>query len=243
MTASIAQRSPFFSATSHHEVVEQLGWFVFGAAGAFAVPFVFADRLDLNANLYYLLYFTAVVLFLAAYLKATHVEARAILTRRWVWSAAIGLPVAAFVVANVLREDATARPEGLAFAWALFWRGLVYGAVDALLLSGFPAVVAWSVLGRQLRGARRVTAFVVLSLVLTVGITATYHWGYGQYRDHGVGSKGIGGPEIGNTVMSLPTVATVNPLGSVIAHVAMHVGAVSHAYETDVFLPPQAAAD
>ena len=33
--------------------------------------------------------------------------------------------------------------------------------------------------------------------------------------------------------------ATANPIGSVVAHAAMHTTAVAHSYETDVFLPPE----
>ena len=36
----------------------------------------------------------------------------------------------------------------------------------------------------------------------------------------------------------LPTLVTLNPLGAPIAHVGLHVSAVLHSYETDVFLPP-----
>jgi hypothetical protein len=39
-------------------------------------------------------------------------------------------------------------------------------------------------------------------------------------------------------VWSVPTLVIVNPIGTPITHAAMHVTAVLHAYETDVFLPP-----
>jgi hypothetical protein len=39
-------------------------------------------------------------------------------------------------------------------------------------------------------------------------------------------------------VWSVPTLATLNPIGAPIAHAAMHVTAVLHAYDTQVFLPP-----
>jgi hypothetical protein len=70
-------------------------------------------------------------------------------------------------------------------------------------------------------------------LPLVVALTATYHLGYPQYRD-----DGIGRPETGNVIISIPTFATANPLGSVVAHVAQHVTAVTHAYESRIFNPP-----
>lgn len=66
-----------------------------------------------------------------------------------------------------------------------------------------------------------------------VTITAVYHLGYEQYREDGVGA-----PETGNTIISMPMLLTANPLGSVAAHASMHVAAVAHAYETEVRLPP-----
>jgi hypothetical protein len=32
--------------------------------------------------------------------------------------------------------------------------------------------------------------------------------------------------------------ATANPVGSIAAHISMHVTAVTHSYETTIFLPP-----
>ena len=78
----------------------------------------------------------------------------------------------------------------------------------------------------------------VLTLALVLVITATYHLGYEQFRE-----DGIGPPETGNTIISIPALLTTNPLGSVIAHTSMHVAADIHAYETDTYLPPQTEAD
>ena len=49
----------------------------------------------------------------------------------------------------------------------------------------------------------------------------------------------MGQPEVGNTLISVPALLTTNPAGSVVAHAAMHTTAVTHSYETDVYLPPQ----
>ena len=44
---------------------------------------------------------------------------------------------------------------------------------------------------------------------------------------------------MGNTVISIPMLVTMNPAGSVLAHASMHIVAVQHAYETKVLLPPK----
>ena len=76
------------------------------------------------------------------------------------------------------------------------------------------------------------------SLALVMVITASYHLGYDRYRDDGVGK-----PETGNVLMSVPMLLTANPIGSVADHSAMHVAAVIHEYEGDTRLPPHANAD
>jgi len=217
----------------------QVAWFSTGALVAFLLPFVFSSILDLNHDAYYAVHFAGTIAFLALYVSATGADAAGLLRQNWRWSLAIGVVAAAFVVFNVVsREDSTPHPEGLYFAFEIAWRGVIYGVIDALLLTAFPALVAITLLeGRVATMARR-GLFAGLALVMTLAITATYHLGYEQFREDGVGA-----PEIGNTIISVPALATMNPLGSIVAHASMHVAAVTHAYETDVFLPPQTDAE
>lgn len=76
--------------------------------------------------------------------------------------------------------------------------------------------------------------YIALAVPLIMVITATYHLGYPPIRHDGLQK-----PEIGNTIISIPMLATMNPIGSMAAHVSMHVTAVTHSYETRNFLPPQ----
>ena len=127
-----------------------------------------------------------------------------------------------------------ARPHGAYFAFEILWRGVGYGMVDTLLLTAFPCVVAYSILHGKIHGFAGRTRYIALSIPLIMLITATYHLGYPQYRQDGVAK-----PETGNTIMSIPMLATANPIGSMAAHVSMHVSSVAHSYETKIFLPPQ----
>jgi len=215
----------------------QLAWFGSGTVLGFLVPFLFTSVLDLHHDLYYALYFAIALAFLGAYVRATRLDVAAFFRRSWRWSLALGVPVGAFVVANVLSRDSTPGPEGLYAAFEVVWRGAVYGAVDALLLTAFPGAVALTLVGGRLKGAGKRIAFAALALILSLVITGAYHLGYEQFRD-----DGIGAPETGNSIMSVPLLATGNPLGSIAAHASMHVAADIHSYETDVFLPPQTEA-
>jgi hypothetical protein len=216
-------------------VVRQGAWFVFGSVMAFGIPYVGVSVLDLQHDLYYGAYFAITLAMLATYVRTEQVDLRALFTRNWVWSLAVGVPVAAFVMWNVVRtDDATARPHGAYFVFEILWRGVGYGTIDALLLTVFPCIVAYTVMHGRLTTVLRRARYVALALPMVLVITAVYHLGYPQYRQDGVAK-----PEVGNTLISIPMLATANPIGSIGAHISMHVTAVTHSYETTIFLPPQ----
>ena len=212
-------------------------WFAFAAGVAFAVPFLGVSVLDLQHDLFYLLYFAATACVLLGYVRAEHVDVRRIAGHAWPWSLGLGVVVGIAEIVNVLGRDATDRPDGAYFAFEILWRGVTYGAVDALLLSVLPGLVAYGIFRGRVGGIVGKLRFTALALPLVLLITATYHLGYPQYREDGVGQ-----PEIGNTIISVPMFATANPIGAVAAHATMHTTAVVHSYETDVFLPPETEA-
>src|SRR5205085_7243727 len=113
------------------------------------------------------------------------------------------------------------------------WRGLAYGTVDALALFVFPAAVAYLLMNGDRTGTRRKLAFAGLTLVLSFGITATYHLGYAQFR-----GDDLVKPELGAVFANVPAMLTGNPAGAVLAHDVFHLTANTHAYRSGVFLPP-----
>jgi hypothetical protein len=132
-------------------------------------------------------------------------------------------------------EDGTTHPGGIEFIAALFWRGIVYGAADGLLLSAFPILLVFAALRgtRVRRRAGGLVAVGAVAMVASLAMTAVYHAGYSDFR-----SDKLRKPVTGDLVWSVPTLATLNPIGAPIAHVGLHVGAVVHSYDTDLFLPP-----
>lgn len=216
------------------DVVRQLAWFAAVCVVAFLVPYLGVSVLDLQHDLVYLGYFAATIALVAAYVQVEQVDMAAIFRRRWGWSLGVGVVLAAFLVFNVVNtEDATARPHGAYFVFELLWRGVGYGAIDTLLLTVFPCFVAFKLLHGRVDGLKGKVRLTALMLPLVLVITATYHWGYPQYRQ-----DGLSRPETGNVLISIPTFATANPIGSVVAHVSQHVAAVTHAYESEIFNPP-----
>ena len=216
----------------------QLRWYAAAAVVGFGVPFVGSSVLELQHDVYLGLYFAAVLALLAAYVVATGLDVRATVRRQWKLGVALGLVFGIALVRNVLAEDATPRPDGAYYVFELIWRGGMYGAVDALLLTVLPCLVVYRALGGRLATWRRRIAYFAASLALIVTITAVYHLGYEQYRHDGVGA-----PETGNTLISMPMLLSTNPIGSIADHMAMHISAVARTYETEVRLPPPATAD
>jgi hypothetical protein len=216
------------------EAVRQLVWFAAVCGVSFLVPYLGVSVLDLQHDVFYLVYFAVTIGLIATYVRVEGVEVAEIFRQRRRWSLGAGVVVAAFLVLNVFNtSDATARPHGAYFVFELLWRGVGYGVVDTLLLTILPCFVAYELLHGHVTGLAGKVRFTALALPLVVVVTAAYHSGYPQYRQ-----DGLSRPETGNVLISIPTFATVNPAGSVLAHVSQHVAAVTHAYESRIFDPP-----
>lgn len=219
-----------------HAVPGQAWWLLAGLVLAFGVPFVFADVVSLQRDVYYALYVAGVFTFVGLWARKTQQPVRAFVTRRWRWAVLLGVVAGALLTFTVLREPATPHPDGLAFAGAILWRGVVYGAADGLLLSAFPILAVFGLFAAKPLRDRSKTAVAgigALAMVVSLLFTAVYHTGYSEFR----GGK-VARPLTGDVIWSVPTLVTMSPLGTPIAHVATHVTAVVHSYDTDLFLPP-----
>jgi hypothetical protein len=203
---------------------------------AFLVPFVVADALGLQRDLYYAVYVAAVMGLFVGWARDTRQPLGAMVARHWQWALGLGLLFAGVSVFIALgAEGSTPHPGGLTFASAIFWRGLIYGAADGLLLSAFPILLVFAAL-RDSRLRRRTGGLVAVgavAMVASLAMTAVYHLGYSDFR-----SSKVRKPVTGDLVWSVPTLATLNPIGAPIAHMGLHVSAVVHNYNTTLFLPP-----
>lgn len=214
-------------------VARHLLWFGVVCVAAFLIPYLGVSVLDLQHDLFYLVYFAVTITVVGAYVRIEQVNVASIFGRRR-RSLGVGVVLAGFLVFNVFNtSDATPRPHGAYFVFELLWRGVGYGLIDTLLLTIFPCFVASKLLRGHVDGLKGKLRLTALMLPLVIVVTATYHLGYPQYRH-----DGLGRPETGNVLISIPTFATANPVGSVVAHVSQHVAAVTHAYESRIFNPP-----
>jgi hypothetical protein len=211
-------------------------WLARGFVLAFAMPFLFADLLEINRDVFYGLYALVVFGLIGLWARSTGYDLVAAIKRRWLWAVGLGAVFAGVMALMVVRtEDATTRPEGLKLIGAVFWRGVVYGATDGLLLSVFPILVVFAAFAGSRLNDRFSGKLVIgaAAMIASLAMTAVYHAGYSDFR-----SSKIGKPLTGDALWSIPTLVTLNPLGAPIAHVGLHVSAVLHSYDTDTFLPP-----
>jgi cobalamin synthase len=219
--------------------IRQAIWLAGGLVLAFLIPFVFADRLEINRDVYYGIYGAAAISFVAVWAWSTGIPLARLASRRPWLTLALALASSAILVGIVYQSDtATPHPAGLEFAAAIAWRGVFYGAVDGLLLSVFPVLAVFAAFeGRRLRGRGGTVVVALTALVASLAMTAVYHAGYSDFR----GEK-IRKPIVGDVVWSAPTLLTLNPIGAPVAHVSLHTAAVVHSYDTETFLPPHAVA-
>jgi hypothetical protein len=216
------------------QAVRHLSWFAVVCVVAFLVPYLGVSVLALQHDVFYLVYVAITLALIVSYVRVEQVAVAEVFRDRWRWSLGIGVVMAAFLVFNVYNtSDATARPHGLYFTFELLWRGLGYGLIDTLLLTVLPCLVACTLLHGKVGGLRGKLRFTGLALPLVMIVTATYHLGYPQYRQ-----DGLSRPETGNVLISIPTFATANPVGSFVAHASQHIAAVTHASESRIFNPP-----
>jgi hypothetical protein len=235
MSTHVVQRAGFATRTPT-AVWNQVRWFGGGLVLAFAVPFVFADVLDLPRDVYYGIYTTSVVGFFILWAHATRQPLPEMFKRRWRVSLVLGAVFAGLLALLVLQtEETTSRPDGLELVGAVVWRGIVYGLTDGLLLSVFPILAVYAAFAgtkRPVHHAGRLI-LVLAALAASLTMTAVYHVGYSDFR-----SEKVRAPLAGDVVWSVPTLLTLNPIGAPIAHAGLHTSAVLHSYETDTFLPP-----
>ena len=212
-----------------------LGWVVAAALLGFAVSAVFSGLLRLPRNIYLIPYIAIISLFLYAYAKWSGLAIGDLIRHHWVWGLIGGVLFATFTVNNVLSQPASPRAEGFSFIFNLLWSGVMYGLIDALLLSVLPVLATWQAFnllnwtanwpGRILVG--------LLAVLASLFVTAAYHLGYPEYR-----GAGLFGPVIGNTSMTLAYLLTNNPIAAILSHIAMHIAGVLHGPASVVQLPP-----
>ena len=212
-----------------------LAWIVAAALLGFAISFIFAGVLRLPRSLYLVPYIAFSSLFIYIFVRWYGFSIGELIRRNWVWGAVGAILLAVFTIKNILSQPASPRSDGFSLAFDLLWSGVIYGLMDALLLSVLPVLAAWqafTLLNWTAHWPGKI--FVgVLAVFASLFVTIAYHLGYPEYR-----GAGLFGPAFGNTAMTLGYLITNNPLAAILSHIAMHIAGVLHGPASVIQLPP-----
>ena len=212
-----------------------LAWIVAAALLGFAISFIFAGVLRLPRSLYLVPYIAFSSLFIYIFVRWYGFSIGELIRRNWVWGAVGAILLAVFTIKNILSQPASPRSDGFSLAFDLLWSGVIYGLMDALLLSVLPVLATWqafTLLNWTAHWPGKI--FVgVIAVFASLFVTIASHLGYPEYR-----GAGLFGPAFGNTAMTLGYLITNNPLAAILSHIAMHIAGVLHGPASVIQLPP-----
>jgi hypothetical protein len=204
---------------------------------AFLTPYLLADTLEIQRDVYYALYGGIAITFAWAWGRATEQSWYQMIARRWRLTLLLAVIGGAVLIPAAMRaEDAGERADGFALVGQLLWRGAFYGAVDGFVLAALPILIVYATFDHarfSTRSLAQKAGIVGAAFAATLAMTTVYHLGYSDFR-----SEKVTKPLIGNPLWSIPTLATANPIGAPIAHATLHVTAVLRNEDSDTFLPP-----
>lgn len=211
-------------------------WVAAAALLGFATTVVFAGWLHLPRRIFLVPYVALVSLFFYAFLRWSNTSIPDLLRHKWIWGLVAAVPLGLFTVNNILSQPASPRSEGLLLIFDLLWIGVVYGLMDALLLSVLPVLATWkafTILGWTAHWWGKLLVSVV-AILLSLAVTVAYHLGYPECRVAG----GLFGPTLGNGAMTIGYVVAGNPMASMFSHIAMHIAGVLQGPASVLQLPP-----
>jgi hypothetical protein len=209
-------------------------WTLLAAAVGLLSSLIFSTVLRLPRGLFVACWTITASAFLVWYVVSQNIDMRTQLQRRWVAGLVVGVMLGALLARQVLGQPGSLRAEGLTLAGELLAFGVVYGVVDALMLSVLPVLSLYGMRSaNELRepGARYKWAFV--ALVGSGIVSAAYHAGFAEFR-----GPQLVEPVIGNVLITLSYLLTGSPVAPIVSHVLMHAAAVMHGMATTVQLPP-----
>ena len=210
---------------------------IFGIACllVFSISFIFSGLWGLSRRIFLMPY----VVFSSAYLLYFFFSAVPVQSNFWIhnwhWGLLAAVVAGVFLVRNILSQPASQDKSGKDLFPDILWFGFAYGIIDGLILNVMPVVAAEKLV--KLTTSEESFAVVLLTALLAVAaslvITLVYHLGYKEFRN-----KSILMVLLGNTIITLTSIISGNPLAAVLSHTAMHVAAVIRGPETTLQLPP-----
>ena len=214
--------------------MREVRWVLLAGLAGLLASAVFTSILHLGRPAFVGAYGLLAGLVLITFVRAHGIDFVIQVRRRWLAGIIGGLLVGGVLARTVALQPGSARPEGAALGASLAWNGIVYGTIDALLLSVLPVL---SIYGSRPPGTLREPVqrwtWGLAALAGSLTVTTLYHLGFAEFR-----GPALLQPLIGNAIITASYLVTGNPLAAILSHVIMHGAAVLHGAATAVQLPP-----
>ena len=213
-------------------VATDFHWVGIAGGVGLAISVVFSSLLRLPRGPFVLVHAVATFALAALFLHRSRAHLARPGRRGPAAAVAVGLLLGGILVMGVVSGPGGASPTATRLLAALGWYGVVYGIVDALLLTIIPVLAVGvrsapaGTVGQRLRWGG-------VALGASLLVTALYHAGFAEYR-----GAALVQPLIGNTVVTAGYLLTGHPATPLLAHVLMHGAAVIHGMEATTQLPP-----
>jgi hypothetical protein len=210
-------------------------WIVLASLLGFGVAAIFAGWLKLQRNAFLFIYIPLVSVLFIWFMISMNFNVKELIIHNWYWGLLGAVLAAGFVIRNVLSQPSSERNKGLALLSDIIWPGFAYGLIDSLLLSVLPVLAVKSALTDTIWISSWTgrLGFGIIALVASFFVTTCYHLGYPEFR-----GKRVLWPNVGNGVLSLAYLLTMNPLAAILPHIAMHITAMMHGPQTTGQVPP-----
>jgi hypothetical protein len=210
-------------------------WILIAASLGFGIAAIFAGFLKLQRNVYLIVYIPLVLALFIWFIIAKEISLADLFLHNWYWGLIGAVIAGAFVIKNVYSQPSSEKSKGMALFIDITWPGLIYGLTDALLLSVLPILsvnlaFAGSSIAELWYGK---IGIGILALLASFFVTTAYHLGYPEFR-----GKKVIWPNVGNGILSIAYISTLNPLAAILPHMAMHVAAMIYGRETTGQVPP-----
>lgn len=210
-------------------------WTLGAAALSFSIAALFAGVFRLPRTIYLIPYIGLVGLFFFLYVRWSRLDLGAFFRHNWYWGLLGAVFAGFFMVRNILEQPASPHTQGFRLVFDLVWMGVLYGAVDGILLSVFPILTtyaAFATLGWTTHWYGKI-GVGILGLVASFITIIIYHLGYPECRSQVVFE--IGG---GQSFVTATYLLANNPFSAIFSHMAMHIAGVLHGPATVMQLPP-----
>ena len=209
-------------------------WILVLAGFGFIVSAVSTTVVRLDREVFVAIWAVAAILAWRLYSRRASITIRTQLERRWLSGLIVGVVTGAILIMTVLRQAGSDAPRGMPLLAQGLWFGLVYGIVDAVMLSILPVLILYAGRpGADLQDPIGRLRWAAAALLGSAVVAAAYHAGFREFQD-----ASLLGPVIGNLVITFSYLASGSPIAPLLAHVMMHLAALLHGPATALQLPP-----